>query len=57
VLAQGMVLMLGLLLIGISSVSAPSLMPGFPVERRNVGLKVLWVSWFLYSCIGVPFWP
>ncbi|EDL00034.1 mCG141415 [Mus musculus] len=42
--------------LAIPSVSAPSLIPAFIVDRINFGLKVLWVGWCSYCPTVVPAW-
>jgi hypothetical protein len=42
--------------LAIPTVSAPSPMPAFLVDRMVLGLKVLWVGWCLYHSTRVPAW-
>jgi hypothetical protein len=42
--------------LAISSVSAPSPMPEFLIDRINFGLKILWVGWCFYHSTGGPAW-
>ena len=35
--------------LAIPSLSVPSCVPAFPIDRLNFGLKVLWVGWCLLS--------
>jgi hypothetical protein len=56
VLTHGMGLKLGWLLVGhsLSLCSIPGAVPAFLVERIHLGLKVLWVGWYLYNSTAVP---
>ena len=42
--------------LAIPLVSAPSLVPAFPLDRINFGLRVLKVCWCLYCFSRVPVW-
>ena len=53
-LAHGMGLKLGWLLVGQSLSLCSSPVPIFLVDRINFGLKFLWVGWCLYCSTGVP---
>ena len=40
----------------IPPVSAPSLIPTFPVDRTDLWFKVYWMCWCSYCSTGVPAW-
>ena len=54
VLAHGMGLLLGQLLLAIPSVFASTLVPAFVVDRIIWGLKVLWQGCCPYNSTGFP---
>jgi hypothetical protein len=56
VLAHGMGLKLGSYCLSIPSVSTPSFLPAFLVDRINFVMKVLWVGWCLCCSTGVAAW-